>query len=920
MRRGIVALAGLLTAIALPLYAVKVHRKTDYTDFDVYYRAAARAKQGLWDQVYNLGDGASPFRYAPPLLPFFRPFAEMGAEHAKIAWYALQCGWFALGFYFIHRALRLVKGTRARREANWITAAALLFVLRFCLDCFTIGQVSSLLFLGYCASLYAWMRGRAGAAGAALLVPSIFKIGPGFLFSLFAASRKPSERVRSLAAPLACLVAATAFLRAWLGTGTAAAERFTRLWRDWAEIVANDSVYYDASHYGSQSIKSAILRAVNWGWLSASGGQALYLASLVAGCLAILAFWALRRPRTPLGRGLFFALGVFPYLWFMPETFKYSLTTLALPVALLLACPKGVGNARLERAAIAFGFLTLSLPGLDLVGKTVFFALQRGSVPLVATFLLAAAVLRQAHRHSGPALGLRRDRLAPWRKWPMAKGDRAVSVLLPLPLSSVSSLPPSWVHRFLEETRAFFAERGETFEVLVAPYGDRASLLHPAWMEACQLAATHADLKLLPMESASFERGGALRDAFLASSGRAIACLNAEQPCEPGFYSRAIALLAGNEADLVRANRRLAESRFRIPVRFLPLVYGRHRMGLGFNRLVRGILPVTSTDTHSGAWVMRREAAFPVFALQRFSGFLFDLEIGLVATAHGLREKDLPVTLHLAQEKSPRRIGLEAWSILRGLPRLAWRYRAGCYHPQPGPRAVTADDWGITPGVNSGILDLARRGVVRRVSVLVNSGYFREGLSELKAIPGVEIGLHFDLTFGKGSPASVLRRWVRPASDREALAAEARTELERQLGLLRSTGAHPTYLDGHHHIHLVPGLLDAIAPVLRAAGIRRARLPYDPALWRTKPALAALALSARRSFARLGLESLPCLYPQPAHFRDQGRLRALMGRNPDAEVIVHPADRDDLLELGIPDPYTAGRVTEFQALRMLGAK
>jgi len=39
--------------------------------------------------------------------------------------------------------------------------------------------------------------------------------------------------------------------------------------------------------------------------------------------------------------------------------------------------------------------------------------------------------------------------------------------------------------------------------------------------------------------------------------------------------------------DLVHANRRMAESRFRIPVRVLPFVYSRHRLGLAFNRLVK---------------------------------------------------------------------------------------------------------------------------------------------------------------------------------------------------------------------------------------------------------------------------------------------------------------------------------------------
>ena len=137
-----IGLTALLVLIALPLYAFKVGHKTDYTDFEVYYRAAMRSKQGLWDQVYNLHDGASPFRYAPPLLILFRPFAEFTYTQAKQAWYYLQFIWFTLGFYFIYRSVRLTRVGRIKGSL-WITCAAVLFTLRFCLDCFTIGQVSS---------------------------------------------------------------------------------------------------------------------------------------------------------------------------------------------------------------------------------------------------------------------------------------------------------------------------------------------------------------------------------------------------------------------------------------------------------------------------------------------------------------------------------------------------------------------------------------------------------------------------------------------------------------------------------------------------------------------------------------------------------------------------------------------------------
>ncbi len=929
-RQAAIWLALIAVAVVIPLYAVKVARKTDYTDFEVYYRAAHRAHLGLWEEIYNLKDGASPFRYAPPLIPFFLPFAYLEISTARLAWYFMQVLWFGLGFYFLfqvikttrsgHTSLRAAPSAANPPHAQWITAVSLLFVLRFCLDCFTIGQVSSLLFLGFCVSCWAWVRKLHGLAGAALFVPAVFKIGPGFLFSLFAVSKRSRERESALLAPLVCLTALSALLLTWLGS----LDRFMTLWRSWVAIVVGDSTYYDASHYGSQSIKSALLRAVNSGLLSYGTAINLYLAGIIIGCITVGMFWALRRPQTPRARGLFFSMGIFPYLWFMPETFKYSLTTLAIPVAFLLATPPNQERGRFKRFALIFGILTLSVAGLDIIGQKLFFGLQRASIPLLATVLLAIAVVREAWAESVPSLGLQEPELGPWETGPWNRSSVTQpiqnSVLLPLPLQSEAWLSPTHFRRALSDLQSSFAQHSST-ELIIAPYGDRISYAHPTWIEAKERVSqgqTHVSLHLLE-PTAHGARGAALRAAFLASRGTHILCASLEQPIAPDFFDRALKLLESRQADLVRANRRHPESRFKIPVKHLPVVFGRHRLGLLFNRLVRIILPIQTTDTHAGTWAMSREAATRVFTLQRDAGFLFDLEIGLIAQAHRFREQDLPVTLQLLSEKSVGRISHETLSILSGLPKLAWRSYQGCYAPLLAPKAITADDWGLSPGINQGILELAKQGIVKRVSMMSEGKYLREGLKELRAIPGIELGLHYNLTYGQGraSAPRVMISWTKPGADRAELERSASLELERQLSLLEAAGVQASYLDGHHHIHLVPGMLETLAPILRAKKINRVRLPLDFSLWMAKPTLLLLALKSRRTLQQLGFNSLTCFYPQAKHFADQGLLRARLSLDPQAEVIVHPAILDDFKSLGIEDPYQAERVTEFRALWML---
>jgi predicted glycoside hydrolase/deacetylase ChbG (UPF0249 family) len=208
---------------------------------------------------------------------------------------------------------------------------------------------------------------------------------------------------------------------------------------------------------------------------------------------------------------------------------------------------------------------------------------------------------------------------------------------------------------------------------------------------------------------------------------------------------------------------------------------------------------------------------------------------------------------------------------------------------------------------------------------MANGAYLTHALPELLAVPDLQIGLHFDLTYGKSSPSRTLLqalkgRWF-SQSARAEFESEVRKQFENQLSRLRAAGIRPAYLDGHHHIHLVPGVLPAIAEPLAKAGIQDVRLPYDPSLWFTpKFPLLLLSLLAQAGLRKMQVRSLPCFYPDRKHFEDPALMRAALfkrTRTRPTEVIVHPAAVDDLQRLNIPDSYTSGRVLEFHALMML---
>src|SRR2546425_4133518 len=69
---------------------------------------------------------------------------------------------------------------------------------------------------------------------------------------------------------------------------------------------------------------------------------------------------------------------------------------------------------------------------------------------------------------------------------------------------------------------------------------------------------------------------------------------------------------------------------------------------------------------------------------------------------------------------------------------------------------VNADDFGLSAGVNRGVLEAHEAGVVSSVSVLVNAPGWTDAAQRLRDVgspplppPGLGIGLHFNLTTGR---------------------------------------------------------------------------------------------------------------------------------------------------------------------------
>lgn len=130
---------------------------------------------------------------------------------------------------------------------------------------------------------------------------------------------------------------------------------------------------------------------------------------------------------------------------------------------------------------------------------------------------------------------------------------------------------------------------------------------------------------------------------------------------------------------------------------------------------------------------------------------------------------------------------------------------------------VNADDFGLSPGVNRGIIEAHEHGIVTSASLMVRWQAAEEAAAYARAHPGLSVGLHLDLgewTYRDGGWVCVYQ--VVKQDDAGTVAEEA----DRQLGEFRRLMRQdPTHLDSHQHVHREEPLRAVLLGMARRLGI-----------------------------------------------------------------------------------------------------
>jgi predicted glycoside hydrolase/deacetylase ChbG (UPF0249 family) len=240
-----------------------------------------------------------------------------------------------------------------------------------------------------------------------------------------------------------------------------------------------------------------------------------------------------------------------------------------------------------------------------------------------------------------------------------------------------------------------------------------------------------------------------------------------------------------------------------------------------------------------------------------------------------------------------------------------------------------ADDWGLSPAINAGILELAQRGWLRSVSLMANAPFLTERLDELLAFQDMAFSLHLNFTYGKplepaedvGSLVDALsgefyshRRLILRGFSGRLRPEDVLREFEAQLRRLRCENVPVTGVDGHHHVHLLPGVAGPLHDALLRRGLSRLRMMTDRRHRASylQTMLFKHFIAPRPRSSALSFEE--CRYLLPRDLRSRADFHGKLRAAGTAPLLVHPALYNDFADSGMLDQLQNERVHEFKSI------
>jgi predicted glycoside hydrolase/deacetylase ChbG (UPF0249 family) len=130
---------------------------------------------------------------------------------------------------------------------------------------------------------------------------------------------------------------------------------------------------------------------------------------------------------------------------------------------------------------------------------------------------------------------------------------------------------------------------------------------------------------------------------------------------------------------------------------------------------------------------------------------------------------------------------------------------------------VNADDFGLHPIVNRGVVAGHERGIITSASLMVRQPAAEAAAGAARQRPGLGVGLHVDLEeheYRDGEWRPTYR--VVATDDAGAIAEEVARQVE---AFRRLMGRDPTHLDSHQHVHRDAPVREVLTELARGLGV-----------------------------------------------------------------------------------------------------
>ena len=154
-----------------------------------------------------------------------------------------------------------------------------------------------------------------------------------------------------------------------------------------------------------------------------------------------------------------------------------------------------------------------------------------------------------------------------------------------------------------------------------------------------------------------------------------------------------------------------------------------------------------------------------------------------------------------------------------------------------------ADDLGYSTWRDAGIFHAFQQGIVTSASLLVNGASAASAAQHAMSI-GLDIGIHLNLTEGVPlTPPHLLSHlldsdqklryktsfWKNCMTADPEFYQQVILETTAQIQKFKTltNGISATHVDGHQHVHIAPGIANALAPIFQQHGIKTTRIPDE---------------------------------------------------------------------------------------------